>query len=80
MLDNYNSWYEKHGVEIEDETKAWIRDIPSVLDINDILDDVGGFITSTLRDAYRLYVEENEHFDNQADVQSERELLEGYCF
>lgn len=80
MAENYNKWYEKTGVVLEDEIKEWVLGIPSVMDINDILGDTSDFITSTLRDAYNLYVEENEHIDAQYGIEQERELLEGYCF
>lgn len=80
MANNYNRWYEKFGVIIEDETKAWINEIPTHLDIVDVIGDVTDFIAVTLRDAYTAYQEENEHIEMQYEEKQSQELLEGYCY
>lgn len=80
MADNYNEWYEKLGMILEDEVKHWLSNIPASLEICDIIDDENGFIVSTLRDAYSLYQDENAHIDYMYEVKQEQELLEGHCF
>lgn len=76
----YKQWYEKLGIHLEDKLKEWVELMPETLEVLDVLGDPNDFIQGSLVDAHNTYTEENYHIDAQAEIQLERELLEGHCF